>query len=231
VETIESWEDEPIAWPKLATLRIPEPPGDKRSWGNESWEDRYRRQHIELLDVAGRLANELGYERTQISDIVAEARMSKRAFYEHFASKEECFVHLLRRARGAILRGLIIAAEGTMANGAEATFKAMLTSWFTHLRRRPLLYGVIRAGSGEASAISTEAGDGIEQIADIIAVVAKRMGCNLDDESTKSLAIFFAWGAFGIMTPEAVATDHVDHAISALARAMAAGFGLPNVAG
>jgi AcrR family transcriptional regulator len=215
-----------VPWPKLATLEIPAPSGDKRSWGKESWADRYRRQHLELLDVAGRLANELGYEQTQISDIVAATRMSKRAFYEHFASKDECFAHLLRRARGAILRGLIAAAEDTLQAGPAETFTAMLLSWLKHLRQRPRLYGVIRAGHGDSSAISVETAEGIRQIAEIVAVAAKRMGCELDENATDRLASFFVWGAFGIMTPEAVEEGRIEDGISDLGRAMAAGFGL-----
>lgn len=37
------------------------------------------------------------YHEVTIADIVAHARMSKRTFYEHFASKQECFMELVRR--------------------------------------------------------------------------------------------------------------------------------------
>jgi AcrR family transcriptional regulator len=32
-----------------------------------------------------------GYGRTSVADIIAEAGVSRRTFYEHFADKEECF--------------------------------------------------------------------------------------------------------------------------------------------
>jgi len=35
------------------------------------------------------------YHEVTISDIVAQARTSKRTFYEHFASKQECFLALV----------------------------------------------------------------------------------------------------------------------------------------
>ncbi|MDG4826537.1 TetR/AcrR family transcriptional regulator [Asanoa sp. WMMD1127] len=37
---------------------------------------------------------EKGYAATTIADIVANARVSKRTFYEHFADKEECLMAL-----------------------------------------------------------------------------------------------------------------------------------------
>lgn len=39
---------------------------------------------------------ERGYRETTVADIVRHARTSKRTFYDQFASKEECFLELLR---------------------------------------------------------------------------------------------------------------------------------------
>ncbi|WP_324610568.1 helix-turn-helix domain-containing protein [Mycolicibacterium fortuitum] len=36
-----------------------------------------------------------GYQNTTVADIVRRAKTSRRTFYEHFASREECFVALL----------------------------------------------------------------------------------------------------------------------------------------
>ena len=44
-----------------------------------------------ILDIAGRLFMEKGYDRTSIQDIVNELGMSKGAVYHHFQSKEEIF--------------------------------------------------------------------------------------------------------------------------------------------
>jgi AcrR family transcriptional regulator len=48
-------------------------------------------------DLIGALASCVagkGYAATTIADIVASARVSKRTFYEHFGSKEECLLAL-----------------------------------------------------------------------------------------------------------------------------------------
>jgi AcrR family transcriptional regulator len=51
-----------------------------------------------------------GYADTTIADIVREAGVSRRTFYEHFATKAECFIALYEAANRntlAVLRGAI----------------------------------------------------------------------------------------------------------------------------
>ena len=50
----------------------------------------------ELLDGLDASIRERGYRATTVADIVRHARTSKRTFYDQFASKEECFLELLR---------------------------------------------------------------------------------------------------------------------------------------
>jgi AcrR family transcriptional regulator len=48
-----------------------------------------------LLDALAESIAEDGYQKTTVGDIVRRARTSRRTFYEHFTSKEECLVALL----------------------------------------------------------------------------------------------------------------------------------------
>jgi AcrR family transcriptional regulator len=48
-----------------------------------------------LLDGLADSIDERGYRETTVADIVRQARTSKRTFYDHFSTKEECFVELL----------------------------------------------------------------------------------------------------------------------------------------
>ena len=57
-----------------------------------------------LTDAALALFAEAGYERATIDRIVAEAGFSKGAFYAHFASKEELFLHILEQRLDRNLR-------------------------------------------------------------------------------------------------------------------------------
>jgi len=48
-----------------------------------------------LLDGLAASIEECGYRDTTVADIVRHARTSKRTFYDHFPSKQECFFELL----------------------------------------------------------------------------------------------------------------------------------------
>jgi AcrR family transcriptional regulator len=49
-----------------------------------------------LLDGLAKSIVERGYRDTTVADVVRIAKTSKRTFYDQFASKEECFIELLR---------------------------------------------------------------------------------------------------------------------------------------
>jgi len=51
---------------------------------------------LRLLDGLAASITERGYRASTVADIVRNARTSKRTFYDRFASREECFLELLR---------------------------------------------------------------------------------------------------------------------------------------
>jgi AcrR family transcriptional regulator len=59
-----------------------------------------------LLTALAASISERGYRATTVADIVRQARTSKRTFYDHFASKEECFIDLLRADMQAMIDGI-----------------------------------------------------------------------------------------------------------------------------
>jgi AcrR family transcriptional regulator len=63
-----------------------------------------------LLEAALRLFSEQGYHDTTVDDVVAAARTSKSAFYEHFESKEDCFRVLLAAEGGDLMKAVVDAA-------------------------------------------------------------------------------------------------------------------------
>ena len=63
-----------------------------------------------LLEGIAQAVADKGYADTTIADIVREAGVSRRTFYEHFATKAECFIALYEAANRntlAVLRGAI----------------------------------------------------------------------------------------------------------------------------
>jgi len=54
---------------------------------------------------------EIGYRNTTVADIVRRARTSRRTFYEHFTSKEECFTALLTDSNAEMIREITAAVD------------------------------------------------------------------------------------------------------------------------
>lgn len=70
--------------------------------------DPFRRR---LLDGLADSIAERGYRASTVADIVRVARTSKRTFYDHFASKEECFLELLRADNEALAQRIRTAID------------------------------------------------------------------------------------------------------------------------
>jgi AcrR family transcriptional regulator len=64
-----------------------------------------------LLDALEACIAENGYPRTTVADIVRRARTSRRTFYEHFDSREACFVALLTDANAEQVRQISAAVD------------------------------------------------------------------------------------------------------------------------
>lgn len=54
---------------------------------------------------------ECGFRDSTVSDIVRHARTSRRTFYEHFASKQACFIALLREANATMVQQIADAVD------------------------------------------------------------------------------------------------------------------------
>ncbi|WP_442929979.1 TetR/AcrR family transcriptional regulator [Mycolicibacterium sp. BiH015] len=68
-----------------------------------------------LLDALEESIAEDGYPKTTVADIVRRARTSRRTFYEHFDSKEACFVALLSDANADQIRQISEAVDPSAA--------------------------------------------------------------------------------------------------------------------
>ncbi|KUI25536.1 TetR family transcriptional regulator [Mycobacterium sp. IS-1496] len=64
-----------------------------------------------LLDALEESIAEDGYGKTTVADIVRRARTSRRTFYEHFDSREACFLGLLAEAYAGQVRQISAAVD------------------------------------------------------------------------------------------------------------------------
>ena len=73
---------------------------------------RLERRRSRIASAALALFATRGYNATSVEDVVAEARVSKSAFYEFFTSKEDCFRELLEQEGGALIHEVLTTAAG-----------------------------------------------------------------------------------------------------------------------
>jgi AcrR family transcriptional regulator len=64
-----------------------------------------------LLDGMAAAIRECGFRDSTVADIVRHARTSRRTFYEHFASKQACFIALLRECNTVLTREIAAAVD------------------------------------------------------------------------------------------------------------------------
>ncbi len=121
---------------------MPSVPRNHRSEGAE--------HRTRLLQATGRAVATHGYADTTIAHIVREAGVSRRTFYEHFATKADCFIALYEaasRAGLAVLRGAIDPAH-EWQDQVEHALAAYLGYMAGHpVLMRTLFVGILGLGA------------------------------------------------------------------------------------
>jgi AcrR family transcriptional regulator len=90
-----------------------------------------------LIAAMAASIEEKGYRETTVADVVRLARTSRRTFYEHFASKQACFIALLREANATTVRRIAAAVDP----GApwEAQVRQAIEAWIASMQAEPSL--------------------------------------------------------------------------------------------
>ena len=109
-----------------------EPPGTDTSAGDPTHE-----HYARLLEGMAHAVAAKGYADTTIADIVREAAVSRRTFYEHFTSKAECLVALYEAASKGALRAVSQAFDP--AQPWHAQVERTMTAYFDYLAQDPVL--------------------------------------------------------------------------------------------
>lgn len=102
----------------------------------ETVESASEHRHRLLAGMAHAVAAK-GYADTTIADVVREAAVSRRTFYEHFATKADCLIALYETASHnalKVLRGAIDPARGWQTQVEQA-----MTAYLGCLAQNPVL--------------------------------------------------------------------------------------------
>jgi AcrR family transcriptional regulator len=90
-----------------------------------------------LLDALEACIEKDGYPRTTVADIVRRARTSRRTFYEHFDSREACFVALLTDANAEQVRQISAAVDQNAPWRSQV--RQAVEAWISSGESRPSL--------------------------------------------------------------------------------------------
>ena len=90
-----------------------------------------------LLEGMARAVAAKGYADTTIADIVREAAVSRRTFYEHFTTKAECLVSLYEAASKRALRAVAQAFDP--AQPWYRQVEQAMTAYLDYLAQDPVL--------------------------------------------------------------------------------------------
>ena len=137
-------------------------PGLPRGRSSLPPQDVRASQRQRLLRSAIAVVSESGYQQVTVADIVRRAKVSRGAFYEHFANKEECFLAATGEGRELMLARAVSEAR-TLPRGTaeEDLLRAAIRGFLAFLRDEPAFARVFylhMPAAGEAAARRLDAG-------------------------------------------------------------------------
>jgi AcrR family transcriptional regulator len=112
-------------------------------------------QRARLLEAVGRAVAEKGYAAATIDDIVRDAGVSKKTFYEHFSDKLECFLAAYEAASDELLAHVTAAQDGAEGEWLERT-RAGIHAYLRWLAAEPALARVFLIEIAAAGPVALE---------------------------------------------------------------------------
>ena len=98
-----------------------------------------------IVEAAGRLFGERGYEATRLDDVAAAAGVTKLILYRHFASKKALYLALLERHRDDM--GSFAAAMPAQGP-PEERLRAILEFWFAYVEAHSYAWKMLFRDTG-----------------------------------------------------------------------------------
>jgi AcrR family transcriptional regulator len=98
-----------------------------------------------IVDAAGRLFGERGFDGTRLDDVAAAAGVTKPILYRHFADKTALYLALLERHRGDLGS---FAAAVPAGGSLEERLRAVLEVWVAYVSDRACAWRMLFRDTG-----------------------------------------------------------------------------------
>lgn len=186
----------------------------RRIKGLDATERAQQRREL-ILDAALELFARDGYTNSSIETICQMAYVGNKAFYEHFSTKEACYLELLQRNTHTIFEKLYAAPDNPDDSEADVT-RRLLTMFVDALADDPRV-GVVTFGQsgGISPTVERQRRANRRQAADLIRSVWARFDSPADDGPAEHMAIAVIGGLFDLI---ADALDQSDGVLTARTR-------------
>lgn len=186
----------------------------RRIRGLDATERAQQRREL-ILDAALELFARDGYANASIEVICQMAYVGNKAFYEHFSSKEACYLELLQRNTHTIFSGLYTALDESVESEPDVTHR-LLEMFVDALIDDPRV-GVVTFGQsgGISQTIERQRRANRRQAAELVRAVWSRNDDLPDGPATEQMAIAVTGGLFDLI---ADALDRADGTLTAPAR-------------
>ncbi|GAB08541.1 putative TetR family transcriptional regulator [Gordonia araii NBRC 100433] len=160
-----------------------------------------------LLDAALELFARDEYANTAIEALCQHAYVGNKAFYEHFSTKEACYLELLQRNTGTIM-ATVTAAFGE-ASDDEAEGTAAILSAFAHALVDDPRVAAVTFGqaSGISPTIERQRRANRRQAAALVLEIWRKYGGTPPGDGAESLAVAVVGGLFDQISDTLDRTD------------------------
>jgi AcrR family transcriptional regulator len=126
-----------------------------------------------IIDAAGRLFGEGGYDGTRLDDIAAAAGVTKPVLYRHFDSKRDLYLALLARHRDDLptFTGAM-PAKGSLAE----RLRAVLESWLEYVEMRAYAWKMLFRDTGGGEEVQAFRSEVHARAREVLAGVIRSLG-------------------------------------------------------
>ena len=148
------------------------------TYGGRSREQRAAERRERIVAASVQLFGTRAYDDVSVADVCAEAKVSKRYFYEHFVDREHLLRQVHRELNDWLMQGMAAAAPERAANLAEL-FGPPLRTLVRLLRDHPERARVIYVN---APRMETRRRGVLRQDAQFVAGILRRAGGHPEDQ-------------------------------------------------
>lgn len=161
-----------------------------------------------LLDSALELFARDGYANTSIETLCQHAYVGNKAFYEHFSTKEACYLELLQRNTHTIVTRVATALEN-MPDDEDAATRALITALVNALVDDPRIASITFGQAGGISpVIERQRRSNRRQAADIVLSAWQRFDGRRLPKSAGPMAVAVVGGLFDQISDMLDRTDN-----------------------